>query len=521
MATTTPLAYNPSASPIAGTSQVGTLAVGTSQQDYSESPGGVTWWMGPDEELGYVIAVPVSGNTQPTPLGSTWDANYVGTGNVLSSGNTVVTNNAVNASVLGTQLVDGNDKIMFSIRVNQGINGVIGFGQHDMNINSYVGSDNKSFGLNSQGEYLFYGAVQDSGLPSWGSPNDIIDVAIKLGVGSGIWFRVNGGGWNGTRNENPASGSSSLGVPIVNPNLYPGLTPYPVNIQGKATFLSEPVYSLPSGFTFIGGVFASVGFYRSTGLTDNSFVELTNQTFNQNFSSATDASVWLTTNGYWSSYPSPVLYLDAGNPASYPGSGNTWTDVIGGKTFNLINGPGYNSGNGGKIYFDTANDQYAQCNTSLPSLPQWSVSAWHYYTGENTGSSPCIVSEVYTGGAINYILGNGSDTSPDLQTGFWAPGWILTNNGYTLTPNNWYYIVGTYDGNTLSLYVNNTLVESTSGLVYTPQSSNAGIYLMTRWDNVPTELWGGYLSTVGIYDKPLTSGQVSSIWNSQKSRFGL
>lgn len=68
MATTTPLAYNPSLSPIDGTTQVGQLAVGTANQDYSISPGGVTWWMGPDEDLGYVIAVPVSGNTQPTQI---------------------------------------------------------------------------------------------------------------------------------------------------------------------------------------------------------------------------------------------------------------------------------------------------------------------------------------------------------------------------------------------------------------------------------------------------------------------
>ena len=528
MATTTPLAYNPTASPISGTSQVGTLAVGRSQQDYSINPGGVTWWMGPDEDLGYVIGVPVSGNTQTTPLGSTWDANYVGVGNVLSSGNTVVTNNAVNASVLGTQLVDGNDKIMFSIRVNQGINGVIGFGQNDMNINSYVGSDNKSFGLDSQGQYLFYGAVQDSGLPSWGSPNDIIDVAIKLGVGSGIWFRLNGGGWNGTRNENPASGYSSLGVPIVNPNLYPGLTPYPVNIQGKATFLSEPVYSVPSGFTFIGGVFASVGFYRSTGLTDSSFIDVAEYVANeygtpQTFSSATQASIWLTTNGYWNSYVTPVLYLDAGNPSSYPGTGTVWTDVIGGKTFNLMNGPGYNSGNGGKIYFNAASSQYAECSTSLPSLNTWSVGVWHYYTGQNIGASPCIVTEVYPGSTskINYIIGNGSDTNPDLQTGFFNSGWWLTENGYTLTANTWYFIVGTYDGSILNLYVNNTLINTTYYGVPQPisLSSEGGIRLMRRWD--AGEYWDGYLSTVGIYNKDLSPSQISSIWNTQKSRFGL
>jgi hypothetical protein len=41
---------------------------------------------------------------------------------------------------------------------------------------------------------------------------------------------------------------------------------------------------------------------------------------------------------------------------------------------------------------------------------------------------------------------------------------------------------------------------------------------MRRWDFA--ENWGGYLSTVAIYDKALESGQISSIYNSTKSRYG-
>ena len=337
MAITTPLSYNPSASPISGTDQVGTLAVGVTEQDYSIDPGGVKWWMGSDEENGYVIAIPVSGNTQPTP---------------------------------------------------------------------------------------------------------------------------------------------------------------------------------------ISGVTASVGFYQSTDLTDNSFIELTNNQFNQNFSSATDASVWLTNNGYWNSYPAPVLYLDAGNTASYPGSGTTWTDLIGGKQFNLLNGPGYDPGNGGKIYFYAPGGQYAECNTSLPTLNIWSVGVWHYYTGANVGPSPCIVTEVYPGtnGTINYALGTLNDDSPLLKVGFFTAGWNETTTPYTLTANTWNYIVGTYDGNTIKLYVNNTLIATTNTNTLS-YSSNGGIRLMRRWDN--GEYWDGYLSTVGIYNKSLTPGQISGIYNTTKSRYGL
>jgi len=65
---TTPIAYNPSQSPIDGTEQLTNLAIGITEQDYSLSPGGVTWWMGPEDSFGYVIAIPVPGNTQPTEI---------------------------------------------------------------------------------------------------------------------------------------------------------------------------------------------------------------------------------------------------------------------------------------------------------------------------------------------------------------------------------------------------------------------------------------------------------------------
>ena len=66
MSISRPFAYNPGA-PISGTTQLGNLAIGVLNEQYTLNYGGVRWWNGPDEDLGYVIAVPVSGNTQPTP----------------------------------------------------------------------------------------------------------------------------------------------------------------------------------------------------------------------------------------------------------------------------------------------------------------------------------------------------------------------------------------------------------------------------------------------------------------------
>ena len=64
MATARPFAYNPG-SLIPGTEQVGDLSIGAPISGFTDTP---QYWNGPDEELGYVIAAPVSGNTQPTPL---------------------------------------------------------------------------------------------------------------------------------------------------------------------------------------------------------------------------------------------------------------------------------------------------------------------------------------------------------------------------------------------------------------------------------------------------------------------
>jgi hypothetical protein len=64
MSISRPFAYN-TGSVIEGTIQVGTLAVGTPTSGFTNNP---RFWEGPDEELGYVITVPQSGNTQPTPI---------------------------------------------------------------------------------------------------------------------------------------------------------------------------------------------------------------------------------------------------------------------------------------------------------------------------------------------------------------------------------------------------------------------------------------------------------------------
>ena len=69
--------FSGTSTPISGTTQYGDLVVGNIQTEYSANYGGIKWWGGPDEELGYVVgnARPVG---QPVPAGVTGGPAYVG-----------------------------------------------------------------------------------------------------------------------------------------------------------------------------------------------------------------------------------------------------------------------------------------------------------------------------------------------------------------------------------------------------------------------------------------------------------
>lgn len=214
-----------------------------------------------------------------------------------------------------------------------------------------------------------------------------------------------------------------------------------------------------------------------------------------------------------------MMYLDARNTRSYPGTGNTWFDLKGNINFTLQNSPPFlpNSA-GGSIGFTAASSHWALSSNNLPLMTRFTVEVWHYYTGVNTGTSPVIITETYPGSTsqINFNLG-ATTTSSDLRIGYFNGGWNESGI-YTLTTNSWNHIVGTFDGTNLRLYVNkvNQVTTLNGG---TPTSNTGGIRLMRRWDN--GEYWGGHLSTVKIYNRALSATEIVQNYNATKKRYGL
>jgi hypothetical protein len=312
-----PFAYNPSGVTVSGTIQVGSVSVGYPTAGF----GGTQWWNGPDEGTGYVIAIPTPLGNQDTPVFTnsplTLSTTYLGNSMNLSNGNqTVHQFFGYVQTVLGDSLVDNKDRVMFSFLCELAAPSTfpgghfVGFGTRSMNYNlvspdlysSFPGNDNQSVGFNSGGEYWFNGSVQVSGLPTW-SHNDIIDVAVDM-QSEYVWVRVNGGSWNNNPSENPTTSVGSLGFGGLK-SFYPALCPA---YEGTYTIQNTATYGIPSGFKLLGyNLSASVGFLRSSALTDGSFISLANYVsarYNSGttFSAALSAKTWLNNNGYWTSY---------------------------------------------------------------------------------------------------------------------------------------------------------------------------------------------------------------------------
>jgi hypothetical protein len=324
-------AYN-TGSAISGTSQVGDIAISEAGVEYSANYGGLQWWGGPDESLGYVIASPVSGNTQQTPVfsgNSILSPTYKGNDITLVNSQSALQQFGYQQSVLGQTLINNVDKVMFSVQSNVCTNlgnpffQSIGVGTTSMNYQgtptpygAYPGNDTQSVGFSMDGNFYFNGSiVQAFGLPTWTS-GDTIDVAVNLNNDL-IWIRVNGGAWAGNPAgaNDPATNQGGLSLNGLT-SFYPVLSPG--NDSGRMTIQNTAIYGLPDGYQLLGtNVNASLKFYGTKNmpnpLSESTFVELTNQTFNQSFTNGNDASTWLTNNGYWNSWvsvtPTPTATL--------------------------------------------------------------------------------------------------------------------------------------------------------------------------------------------------------------------
>lgn len=202
--------------------------------------------------LTYISTLTANNWTVLYNLPPAWSQTYKGADIVLSNNNRTATQlNGFMQSVIGNKEIHGTDKVMYSIQIDTASTEVsgqyIGFGTIATDTSEDLGHTNQSIGVNGSGVMYFNGAVVQSGLSTYGTAGDIIDVAIN--AATKWWIRVNNGNWNNNPSADPATDSGGLSLQSLT-QLYPGITPYGQAANGSMTLLTTPTYSVPSGFTY-------------------------------------------------------------------------------------------------------------------------------------------------------------------------------------------------------------------------------------------------------------------------------
>jgi len=210
-----------------------------------------------------------------------------------------------------------------------------------------------------------------------------------------------------------------------------------------------------------------------------------------------------------------VMYLDAANYKSYTSGSTVWTDLSGNKNHGtLVNGPTFNSGNGGSVVFDGSNDSLSIAYNAT-SMAAWSTAQtiilWEYdnYAGGNAYLYRQATSGYGTwlasgGDNLEYYYGNASsDISGNSNL-----------RAFSYPRGRWNMLVSTRNTSQVRWYVNNVSTNFTSNPYGVLTSTTSNITIA----NAP---WAGRIAIIQAYDRALTAAEVSQNWNAKKRRFGL
>lgn len=211
-----------------------------------------------------------------------------------------------------------------------------------------------------------------------------------------------------------------------------------------------------------------------------------------------------------------VLHLDAANTLSYQSGSTTWNDLSGNKNNGtLINGPTFNSSNGGSLVFDGVND-YASINTSVGS-GNFTFNIW--LRRQSTSTQPEFVFGRYADstarGCMFFILNNilsfsiAAAASFDTTISMTSP----------VTGSSWTNIVASANRTSNVLLYRDGLLDKQANI----SAQQGNIPTLSFIGSANGNIWflNANLGIVQVYNRALTPTEVLQNYNATKSRFNL
>ena len=215
-----------------------------------------------------------------------------------------------------------------------------------------------------------------------------------------------------------------------------------------------------------------------------------------------------------------IFDLDAAKRDSYFGSGAVWNDISGFQNNGtLVNGPTFDSNNGGSIVFDGTDDDVLVTNNS----------------NINFGEDPftiCIFAIRDIGlTSVLRAIAKGASNDSTSQAGYFigasSASWVFSVNptgvrtslSTPMSYNTFTYVCGVYgDSGLMKLYINGELKQSTS----VPTGSTTSNLNLNIGSRGGVDLfWRGRIASTHIYNRALSASEVLQNYNALKGRYGL
>lgn len=215
-----------------------------------------------------------------------------------------------------------------------------------------------------------------------------------------------------------------------------------------------------------------------------------------------------------------VLHLDASNPTSYPGSGNTWYDLSGyGNHLTLYNGVSYDSGNGGVLNFNGTN-QYAEVSAN-PSINVADITLFIFVYVRNTRGEEIILTRDSLGDngyrleSLLYatMTSWGFVSSPSIS-------YVPISGETLLQNNNWYCLAVTRNSVETKMYTNGQLL-NTHVNTQNEVLQQSGDFRLAHGVGSAQRFLDGKIGLVQMYNRALSPQEITYIFNNYKNRFGL
>ena len=219
-----------------------------------------------------------------------------------------------------------------------------------------------------------------------------------------------------------------------------------------------------------------------------------------------------------------VLALDAADRNSYISGSTTWRDLSpNGNNGTLINGPTFNSANGGSIVFDGIDDYVSISNSDFvnPGVGSFTIICWVNSDPSVTGDGWDLWVAKRVSGVDGYYVGANNPLGVRFMIGNNAGG--RTDTGFiSYTYNTWAMFTSILDRtNNTQTIIRNAYEETSTVTPAGGTYSNAGNLYLGADVGVGAFYVNGRQSSVYIYNKALSAAEVLQNYNAQKSRFGL